>query len=152
MKIFRGAVIAASVLIATSASAQNSYQPPVARIYAAAADTVLAPAATSHAATVAQFLAGRGMPVSAAALIETGGGAALSGLTAVRFEETASGLSLYGVYAKAAFNARGDLVHLIENLSLEEVASEGICEGLFIALPLKITGATGSWLRPILLV
>ena len=43
-------------------------------------------------------------------------------------------------------------VHLIENLSLEEVASEGICEGLFIALPLKITGATGSWLRPILLV
>ena len=116
MKIFRGAVMAASVLIATSASAQNSYQPPVARIYAAAADTVLAPAATSHAATVAQFLAGRGMPVSAAALIETGGGPALSGLTAVRFEETASGLSLYGVYAKAAFNARGDLVHLIENL------------------------------------
>jgi kynurenine formamidase len=43
-------------------------------------------------------------------------------------------------------------VHLIENLNLEEVASEGICEGLFIALPLKITGATGSWLRPILLV
>jgi len=43
-------------------------------------------------------------------------------------------------------------VHLIENLYLEEVAREGISEGLFIALPLKITGATGSWLRPILLV
>jgi kynurenine formamidase len=43
-------------------------------------------------------------------------------------------------------------VHLIENLYLEEVAREGISEGLFIALPLKITGATGSWLRPVLLV
>jgi kynurenine formamidase len=43
-------------------------------------------------------------------------------------------------------------VHLIENLYLEEVARESISEGLFIALPLKITGATGSWLRPILLV
>jgi kynurenine formamidase len=44
------------------------------------------------------------------------------------------------------------VVPLPSNLYLEEVAREGISEGLFIALPLKITGATGSWLRPILLV
>lgn len=43
-------------------------------------------------------------------------------------------------------------VHLIENLNLEEVARAGVREGLFIALPLKITGATGSWIRPILVV
>jgi kynurenine formamidase len=43
-------------------------------------------------------------------------------------------------------------VHLIENLSLEEVARDGVREGLFVALPLKITGATGSWIRPILVV
>jgi kynurenine formamidase len=43
-------------------------------------------------------------------------------------------------------------VHLIENLYLEDVARDGVCEGLFIALPLKITGATGSWIRPVLVV
>jgi kynurenine formamidase len=43
-------------------------------------------------------------------------------------------------------------VHLIENLNLEDVAREGVREGLFIALPLKITGATGSWIRPVLVI
>jgi kynurenine formamidase len=43
-------------------------------------------------------------------------------------------------------------VHLIENLYLEDVARDGVHEGLFIALPLKITGATGSWIRPVLVV
>jgi kynurenine formamidase len=43
-------------------------------------------------------------------------------------------------------------VHLIENLYLEEVAARRVSEGLFVALPLKITGATGSWVRPILVV
>lgn len=116
MKLFRGVVTAASVLIAASAAAQNSYQPPAARIYAAAPDSVLAPAATGRAATVAQFLRARGISISAAVLSETGGGPALHGLTVARFEETADSLAIYGVYAKAAFNARGDLVHLIENL------------------------------------
>jgi kynurenine formamidase len=40
-------------------------------------------------------------------------------------------------------------VHLIENLFLERLAEDGVNEGLFIALPLKITGATGSWIRPV---
>ena len=43
-------------------------------------------------------------------------------------------------------------VHLIENLYLEDVARDGVREGLFIALPLKITGATGSWIRPVLVI
>jgi kynurenine formamidase len=42
-------------------------------------------------------------------------------------------------------------VHLIENLYLEEIAQSGVTEGFFVALPLKITGATGSWVRPILI-
>jgi kynurenine formamidase len=41
-------------------------------------------------------------------------------------------------------------VHLIENLNLEEVSRADISQGLFVALPLKITGATGSWIRPVL--
>jgi kynurenine formamidase len=41
-------------------------------------------------------------------------------------------------------------VHLIENLFLEDVCAATIREGLFVALPLRITGATGSWVRPVL--
>jgi kynurenine formamidase len=43
-------------------------------------------------------------------------------------------------------------VHLIENLNLEDVVKANVTSGLFIALPLKITGATASWLRPVLIV
>ena len=42
-------------------------------------------------------------------------------------------------------------VHLIENLDLEGVCRDGVAEGLFVALPLKFTGATGSWLRPVII-
>ncbi len=40
-------------------------------------------------------------------------------------------------------------VLLLENLDLEEVAANQVREGLFVCLPLKITGASGSWIRPI---
>lgn len=41
-------------------------------------------------------------------------------------------------------------VHLVENLYLDEVAAAGVTEGLFVCLPLRITGATGSWVRPVI--
>jgi kynurenine formamidase len=40
-------------------------------------------------------------------------------------------------------------IHLIEILDLESIARERIYESLFVGLPLKIAGATGSWLRPV---
>lgn len=40
-------------------------------------------------------------------------------------------------------------VHLIENVFLDGLAMDGVREALFICLPLKITGATGSWVRPV---
>jgi len=43
-------------------------------------------------------------------------------------------------------------VHLFENLNLEELTHDGVTEGFFIALPLKITGATGSWVRPVVII
>lgn len=43
-------------------------------------------------------------------------------------------------------------VHLIENLDLTGPCADGVAEGLFVCLPLKITGATGSWVRPVLVV
>jgi kynurenine formamidase len=43
-------------------------------------------------------------------------------------------------------------VHLIEMMDLEELASDRVFDFFFVALPLRITGGTGSWLRPIALV
>lgn len=43
-------------------------------------------------------------------------------------------------------------VHIIECLNLEELSESGATEFLFIALPLKIRGGTGSPIRPIALV
>jgi kynurenine formamidase len=43
-------------------------------------------------------------------------------------------------------------VHIIENLRLTELCASGMHEFLFIALPVKYTGATASTLRPIAIV
>jgi kynurenine formamidase len=43
-------------------------------------------------------------------------------------------------------------IHLIEIMDLEAIARDRIFEFLFVALPLRITGGTGSWLRPIAIV
>jgi kynurenine formamidase len=43
-------------------------------------------------------------------------------------------------------------IHIIECLNLESVAEAGIKEFLFIALPLKIRGGTGSPIRPVAVV
>jgi kynurenine formamidase len=40
-------------------------------------------------------------------------------------------------------------VHLLEILDLEAVAAAGVVAFLFICLPLRIRGGTGSWVRPI---
>jgi kynurenine formamidase len=42
-------------------------------------------------------------------------------------------------------------VHLVENLFLEDLAAANVHEGAFVCLPLKISGATGSWVRPVLI-
>jgi kynurenine formamidase len=43
-------------------------------------------------------------------------------------------------------------IHIIECLNLEELSASGATEFLFIALPLKIRGGTGSPIRPIALI
>ncbi len=43
-------------------------------------------------------------------------------------------------------------IHIVENLYLEDLVRAGIRECLFICLPLKIEGATGSWVRPVAVV
>ncbi len=43
-------------------------------------------------------------------------------------------------------------IHIVENLYLEDLLQAGVRECLFICLPLKIEGATGSWVRPVAIV
>lgn len=43
-------------------------------------------------------------------------------------------------------------VHLLEWVDCESLGSAGVAEFLFICLPLKIAGATGSWVRPVAVV
>ena len=43
-------------------------------------------------------------------------------------------------------------VHLIENLNLEELGRDKVREAMFVCLPLRLTGASGSWVRPIAVV
>lgn len=43
-------------------------------------------------------------------------------------------------------------VLIIENLYLEDLAQEALYRFLFVCTPLKVRGATGSWVRPIALV
>jgi kynurenine formamidase len=43
-------------------------------------------------------------------------------------------------------------IYIMESLYLEELARDGVCEFLFVALPLKIRGATGSMIDPIAVI
>jgi len=47
---------------------------------------------------------------------------------------------------------RGEGVHLLENACLEELAAAAVHEFALICLPLKISGATGSFVRPVAVV
>ncbi|HEY9240198.1 MAG TPA: M36 family metallopeptidase, partial [Burkholderiaceae bacterium] len=60
---------------------------------------------------------GRGLgDATARSLVEIGGGAGRAGLTHVRMEQQVGGLTVYGSSVKSTFNARGELVHLIEQV------------------------------------
>jgi kynurenine formamidase len=40
-------------------------------------------------------------------------------------------------------------IYIMESLDLEELAAAGVAEFLFVALPLRIRGATGSMIDPV---
>jgi kynurenine formamidase len=43
-------------------------------------------------------------------------------------------------------------IHIIEALNLEELSRDGVREFVFVAIPLKLTGGTGSPIRPVAIV
>ena len=52
-----------------------------------------------------------------ASLRTTRSGAGASGVTHLRLEQVVDGLAVHGAYVKAAVNARGELVHVIDRLA-----------------------------------
>jgi hypothetical protein len=76
------------------------------------------PSTASPAAIVAQFLGARGRDAATLrSLALVSQGAERNGVAHSRMEQRVNGLAVYGAYAKAAINERGELVHLIENLA-----------------------------------
>ncbi|WP_433566632.1 cyclase family protein [Nocardia sp. CA-151230] len=79
-----------------------------------------------------------------------------TGVRAVCSDTIATDQILPGV-GHAALPAHGVLlvergVHIMEVLTFEELAAAGVREVLYVAVPLRITGATGSPIRPLALI
>jgi hypothetical protein len=76
------------------------------------------PSTASPNAVVGQFLGAKGRDAATLRSIAmVSQGAARNGVAHSRMEQRVNGLAVYGSYAKAAINERGELVHLIENLA-----------------------------------
>ena len=114
--------LVSALLLALSASAwsqASSFAAPQAQVLRAAHGQALGHVAGgSHAAAVGASMRGRGLgDATARSLVETGGGAGQAGHTHVRMEQQVGGLTVYGSTVKSTFNARGELVHLIEKVA-----------------------------------
>lgn len=66
-----------------------------------------------------------------------------AGADTVAFERVPSGMEVH-VHLLVESG-----IHIIEALNLEQLAADGVYEFLFIAIPMKIRGATGSPVRPV---
>lgn len=76
------------------------------------------PSTASPTAVVAQFLGAKGRDAATLrSLALVTNGRSSNGVAHSRMEQRVGGLAVYGAYAKAAINERGELVHLIENLA-----------------------------------
>ena len=77
------------------------------------------PSTASPRAIIAQYLQQQGTDEATAQSIAevSPSAAARNGIRHLRFEQRVAGMPVYGRYVKAAFNSRGELVHLVENLA-----------------------------------
>lgn len=124
--IFRSCANLAGLLVALAAAVPALAQGNVGRYEnkranvarATAGQSLTAPSGAEHAAIVTAYLRGRGASnATVGSLRQTSANRSRSGVTHVRMEQQIDGVAVFGRYAKAAINARGELVHLIENLA-----------------------------------
>ena len=101
-----------------------------------------------HGDGSAYFGAGPGVGVEAARWLDAQGMAILGSDTSATepypFPDPADTVH------RALLVERG--VHLVEILRLDELAEAHAYEFLFVCLPLKLRGATGSWVRPVAVI
>ncbi len=75
----------------------------------------IAPAGKSHLDTVKGYLKSRGAGSSTLSSVKTDGSAwTYRGVTHVRLQQRVNGLRVYGGEAKASFNRRGELIHIVD--------------------------------------
>jgi len=114
-------VAAGIALLTTDVAAQDRPFPiPPARVVTPQPGGALTlPSTASPRAILMQYLREQGRAdATAQSLVDVSPSTARQdGIRHVQFEQRAEGLPVYGTYAKAAFNSRGELVHLVENLA-----------------------------------
>src|SRR5215475_594570 len=117
------AFAALSLAMAVAAFAQDQpvqFDGSRAHVYKSAPGRSLtAPTKAASSSVVGQFLSNNGMDASTLAslrVVEQHSNRA-TGVTHVRMEQQVSGLRVVDAYVKAALNARGEMVHLIENIA-----------------------------------
>lgn len=95
------------------------------------------------------FEAGAPGPNLEAARWLTGRGVRVTGSDTIAYEVVAAGQIPLPVHVHLLVESG---VHILEVLDLEELAADGVHEFGFVCSPLKMTGATGSPVRPLALV
>ena len=91
-----------------------------ARVYRGLPGVALtAPSTKAPGQIVAQFMRQQGATAATAASLRevARSRSSVTGLTHIRMQQEVAGLRVYDAYVKAALNARGELVHLIENVA-----------------------------------
>ena len=114
-------LVAAAILsMTTLAAAQGTFfQLPPARVaQAQRGGSLTLPSTASPRAILVGYLREQGRDEATAQSLAAvpQGGAARDGSRHLRFEQQAAGMPVYGTYAKATFNSRGELIYLVENL------------------------------------
>jgi hypothetical protein len=120
-KFLRMHAIAAALLCSGAAFAQSAIglEHGSARIERAAPGRPLSAASNAPAeAIVTNHLRARGRSAAQLASLDARQSQrGANGATHVRFEQKVAGLTVYGAYLKGTVNARGELVHVIDNLA-----------------------------------
>ena len=119
VRVVIGIVTSAYLVAPAAAQPRAGLAASEARVVRAPANSPLTlPSTASPRAVLAQYLRERGRSeATVQSLVETSRGAGRDAITHVRFAQRAGGLPVFGTYARAALNARGELVHLVENLA-----------------------------------
>jgi extracellular elastinolytic metalloproteinase len=118
------AIISAFLLLASINGVTAAARPDLAvvfdasraHVYSAGGASLLNGAGAAAADVAAAFLRAQGRSAATLASLRIDAQYSSKGITHVDFHQSVGGLAIAGAYAKAALNARGDLIHVIDNL------------------------------------